>query len=113
MSYPPCPQCSSEFVYPDQDNLICPECGHEWNPAALEAEALAAAPKDANGTPLAEGDKFTAAKDLKVKGSSTVIKVGTKGVIRRIKEGAKDHELDCKVEGIGEMMVTAAFVKKA
>ena len=68
--------------------------------------------RDANGTALAEGDKVTLAKDLKVKGSSLILKIGTKALIRRIVEG-KDHELDCKVDGAGEMMVTAKFVKKA
>jgi len=112
MSYPPCPQCHSEFVYPDQDNLVCPECAHEWNPSEVPAEDAAFTAKDANGTLLAEGDKVTLAKDLKVKGSSQVLKIGTKALIRRIVEG-KDHELDCKVDGAGEMMVTAKFVKKA
>ena len=110
MSTPPCPQCQSEYVYQDQELLICPECAHEWNPNAVDEDAFIA--KDANGTPLAEGDKITLAKDLKVKGSSQVLKIGTKAVIRRIKEG-KDHELDCRVDGAGEMMVTAKFVKKA
>ncbi|GAB2651261.1 zinc ribbon domain-containing protein YjdM [Vibrio panuliri] len=111
MSFPPCPQCQSEFVYQDQNNLICPECAHEWNPNELhEEESLNI--KDANGTLLQEGDKVTLAKDLKVKGSSLVLKIGTKAVIRRIVEG-KDHQLDCKVDGAGEMMVTAQFVKKA
>ncbi|NVK25790.1 MAG: alkylphosphonate utilization protein [Gammaproteobacteria bacterium] len=108
-SLPNCPSCQSEFVYQDQDMLICPECGHEWNPTDVE-EAITA--KDANGNTLNEGDKATVAKDLKIKGSSQVIKVGTKLSIRRIKD-SKDHELDCKVDGIGEMMVTAKFVKKA
>ncbi|USD64048.1 zinc ribbon domain-containing protein YjdM [Vibrio sp. SCSIO 43136] len=110
MSFPPCPNCSSEYVYPDQDNLVCPECAYEWNPNEVQDDAITV--KDANGTLLAEGDKVTVAKDLKVKGSSMVIKIGTKAVIRRIKDG-KDHQLDCKVDGAGEMMVTAAFVKKA
>ena len=112
MSLPPCPKCSSEYVYQDQAQLICPECGHEWNPADAAAEDAPITAKDANGTLLQEGDKITVAKDLKVKGSSLVIKIGTKAVIRRIVD-AKDHELDCKVDGIGEMMVTAAFVKKS
>ncbi len=111
MSLPPCPKCSSEFVYQDQDLMICPECAHEWNPSeVLEDDSPTA--KDANGTQLQAGDNVTAAKDLKVKGSSQVIKVGTKALIRRIVDG-KDHELDCKVDGAGEMMVTAKFVKKA
>lgn len=110
MSLPPCPICKSEFVYEDQTQLICPECAHEWNPSeVLEDEFIV---KDANGTQLQEGDKLTLAKDLKVKGSSLILKVGTKAVIKRIIEG-KDHQLDCKVDGAGEMMVTAKFVKKA
>ncbi|GAL04840.1 alkylphosphonate utilization operon protein PhnA [Photobacterium aphoticum] len=82
---------------------------HEWDPNAVEETFTV---KDANGTQLAEGDKITVAKDLKVKGSSMVLKIGTKGVIKRIVEG-KDHQLDCKLDGAGDMMVTAAFVKKA
>lgn len=111
MSTPPCPQCQSEYVYQDQANFVCPECAYEWNPAdSGEDEAVSV--KDANGTLLQEGDKVTLAKDLKVKGSSLVLKIGTKALIRRIVEG-KDHQLDCKVDGAGEMMVTAQFVKKA
>jgi len=111
MSFPPCPNCQSEFVYQDQNNLVCPECAHEWNPEEVAASESSNV-KDANGTLLSEGDKVTLAKDLKVKGSSLVLKIGTKAVIRRIVEG-KDHQLDCKVDGAGEMMVTAQFVKKA
>lgn len=111
MSYPPCPKCESEYVYPDQDLLICPECGFEWNPnEAPEDDKITV--KDANGTLLEAGDKVTFIKDLKVKGSSQVLKIGTKALIRRIVEG-KDHELDCKVSGAGEMMITAKFVKRA
>jgi len=112
MSLPPCPKCNSEFVYQDQELLICPECAHEWNPSEAADEEETLNVKDANGTRLEDGDKVTLAKDLKVKGSSQVLKIGTKAVIRRIVEG-KDHELDCKVDGAGEMMVTAKFVKKA
>lgn len=112
MSLPPCPKCNSEFVYPDQNHLICPECTHEWNPAEALEDEDAVIVKDANGTLLEAGDKLTLIKDLKVKGSSQVLKIGTKAVIRRIVEG-KDHQLDCKVDGAGEMMVTAKFVKKA
>ena len=91
--------------------MICPECGHEWNPTeAPEDDSIKV--KDANGTPLAEGDKVTLIKDIKVKGTSMVLKIGTKAVIKRMKE-AKDHQLDCKVDGAGDMMVTADFVKKA
>jgi len=109
MSLPPCPHCQSEYVYEDQSLLICPECGHEWNPSEIEEETTA---NDANGTPLVAGDKVTLAKDLKVKGSSLILKIGTKAVIRHVKD-AKDHQLDCKVDGAGEMMLTAQFVKKA
>ncbi len=111
MSLPPCPSCQSEYVYQDQSQLICPECAFEWNPVETAAEAEINV-KDANGTRLEEGDKVTLAKDLKVKGSSLVLKIGTKATVRRIVDG-KDHQLDCKVEGAGEMMVTAQFVKKA
>ncbi|MCF7518270.1 MULTISPECIES: zinc ribbon domain-containing protein YjdM [Pseudoalteromonas] len=111
MSYPPCPQCNSEYVYPEQNNLICPECAHEWNPDTVNEDDIINV-KDANGTLLADGDKVTVAKDLKIKGSSQVIKIGTKALIRRVLD-KKDHELDCKVDGVGEMMVTAKFVKKA
>ncbi|MFO6422059.1 zinc ribbon domain-containing protein YjdM [Motilimonas sp. KMU-193] len=112
MSLPPCPKCNSAFVYPDQSQLICPECGYEWNPDDLAAEDAAPTAKDANGAQLQPGDKVTFIKDLKVKGSSMVLKIGTKALIRQIVDG-KDHELDCKVDGAGEMMITAKFVKKA
>ena len=112
MPHPPCPKCNSEFVYQDQVNLACPECAYEWNPAEADTEEDAPSVKDANGTLLREGDKVTLIKDLKVKGSSQVLKIGSKAVIRRIVEG-KDHQLDCKITGAGEMMVTAKFVKKA
>jgi protein PhnA len=111
MSLPACPKCSSEFVYQDQELLICPECTHEWNPSEVLVEDTLNI-KDANGTLLQDGDKVTLIKDLKVKGSSLVLKIGTKALIKRMVEG-KDHELDCKVDGAGDMMVTAAFVKKA
>ena len=110
MSIPPCPQCKSEYVYQDQDSLICPECGYEWNP--LEEDEAAFSVRDANGALLEVGDKVTLIKDLKIKGSSQSLKIGTKTVIRRIVEG-KDHELDCKLPSVGDMMITAKFVKKA
>lgn len=111
MSLPPCPQCSSEYVYQDQSNLVCPECAFEWNPDEVSDEDVINV-KDANGTLLSDGDKVTVIKDLKIKGSSQVIKIGTKALVRRVLD-KKDHELDCKVDGVGEMMVTAKFVKKA
>lgn len=109
-SLPPCPKCQSEYVYQDQSLLICPECGHEWDPTEPDEDQVIV--KDFNGTILADGDKVTVVKDLKIKGSSQVIKIGTKAVVRRVLD-KKDHELDCKVDGVGEMMVTAKFVKKA
>lgn len=109
MSLPNCPKCDSSYVYEDQALLICPECGHEWNPnEVVEDDAVQV--KDANGTPLAEGDKVTLIKDLKVKGSSLVLKVGTKAVIKRFVEG--DHDIDCKVDGAGDMMLKSQFVKR-
>lgn len=111
MSLPPCPSCQSEFVYQDQSQLICPECAYEWNPSEVEEENLIKV-KDANGALLTDGDKVTVIKDLKIKGSSQVIKIGTKAIVRRVLD-KKDHELDCKLDGVGEMMVTAKFVKKA
>ncbi|MDX1728639.1 MAG: zinc ribbon domain-containing protein YjdM [Pseudoalteromonas tetraodonis] len=111
MSLPACPKCQCEYVYEDQQLLICAECAYEWNPNVINDED-AILVKDANGTLLADGDKVTVAKDLKIKGSSQVIKIGTKALVRRVLD-KKDHELDCKVDGIGEMMVTAKFVKKA
>ena len=111
MPLPACPNCQSEYVYQDRDLLICPECAHEWSPAEVAAEELIQV-KDSNGSLLSEGDKITMIKELKIKGSSQVLKIGTKAGIRRINDG-KDHQLDCKLDGAGEMMVTAKFVKKA
>ncbi len=112
MSLSPCLKCNSEYVYQDQELLICPECTHEWNPSEIPDDEDILSVKDANGTLLQAGDKVTFIKDLKVKGSSQVLKIGTRSLIKRIVEG-KDHQLDCKVDGAGEMMVTAKFVKKA
>lgn len=106
---PPCPQCNSEYAYPDQNLLICPECGNEWDPKATDEDAIVL--KDSVGNLLAEGDKVTLSKDLKVKGTSTTLKVGTKAVIKRFVDG--DHDIDCKVDGVGPMMLKSKFVKKA
>ncbi|WMS87936.1 zinc ribbon domain-containing protein YjdM [Pleionea litopenaei] len=107
---PPCPKCQSPYAYEDRNVLICPECGHEWDPNVLE-EASEFVVKDSNGNLLAEGDKVTLIKDLKVKGTSTTLKVGTKATIKRLVDG--DHDLDCKVDGAGNMMLKSEFVKKA
>lgn len=108
---PPCPKCQSEFVYQDGDLLTCPECAHEWSASESAAEAGGPVYRDANGNLLADGDSVTVIKDLKVKGSSLVVKVGTKVKNIRLVEG--DHDIDCKIDGIGAMKLKSAFVKKA
>ena len=112
MSSPNCLQCQSPYVYQDQDQWVCPECGFEWNPNEQADQLAAAAIKDANGQALQAGDKVTIIKDLKVKGSSQVLKIGSKAVIKRVIDG-DDHQLDCKLAKGGEMMITAKFVKKS
>lgn len=111
---PACPVCGLENTYPDGTNWICPDCTHEW-PMTADAEAEAEADtvvRDSNGTPLATGDAVILIKDLKVKGSSTVLKKGTKIKSIRLPEGAGDHEVDCKTEQ-GAFMLKAEFLKKA
>ncbi len=111
-SLPPCPKCQSEYSYEDGSQLICPECGHEWSATESEpAEEAAKVWKDAHGNLLQDGDTVTLIKDLKVKGSSTVIKVGTKVKNIRLIEG--DHDIDCKIEGFGPMQLKSEFIKKA
>ncbi len=111
---PPCPQCKSTYTYEDQDLLICPECAHEWPKNATstiengEDEGLII--RDANGTVLKDGDTVTLIKDLKLKNSSDVIKVGTK--VKNIRLVDSDHNIDCKVPGIGQMGLKSEFVKK-
>lgn len=108
---PPCPACESPYTYADQGKLVCPECGHEWVPADTDSETNGSEVRDSNGNLLAEGDHVTLIKDLKVKGSSSTAKIGTRVKIRRLVEG--DHNIDCKIEGIGPMMLKSEFVKKA
>ena len=112
MSLPPCPECQSAFTYEDRELLICPECGHEWS-SGTDSQSVESQPsvRDANGNELFEGDTCTLIKDLKVKGSSSVLKMGTKAKIQRIVEG--DHNIDCRVDKIGEMMLKSEFVKKS
>lgn len=109
---PNCPQCGSEYTYEDGALFICPECAHEWN-AAEETEAAPAgtAVRDAYGNELSEGDSITVIKDLKIKGSSQVVKVGTKVKNIRLVDG--DHNIDCKIDGIGAMKLKSEFVKKS
>lgn len=108
---PNCPACNSEYTYEDQSMLVCPECGHEWNKndetmGGTVAEAI----KDSNGNILKDGDTISVIKDLKVKGSSLVVKVGTKVKNIRLVDG--DHDIDCKIDGVGAMKLKSEFVKK-
>ncbi|MFC3530960.1 zinc ribbon domain-containing protein YjdM [Vogesella facilis] len=108
---PNCPQCHSEFTYEDGSNYVCPECAHEWPQVAVEEADTARVVRDANGNVLQDGDSVTVIKDLKVKGSSLVVKVGTKVKNIRLVDG--DHDIDCKIDGIGAMGLKSEFVKKA
>ena len=112
-SLPPCPTCGSAYTYEMGTLMVCPECAHEWSPSEAAEEAAAAVIKDANGTPLADGDSVTVIKDLKVKGSSTVVKVGTKVRNIRLVDGVGDHDIDCKIDGIGPMQLKSSVVKKS
>ncbi|SIR98318.1 phosphonoacetate hydrolase [Aquipseudomonas alcaligenes] len=108
---PPCPKCNSEYTYEDGTQLVCPECAHEWSPGAA-AEAGDGEPviKDSVGNVLQDGDSVSVIKDLKVKGSSLVVKVGTKVKNIRLCDG--DHDIDCKIDGIGAMKLKSEFVRK-
>lgn len=105
-----CPQCSSDYCYEDNNLFICPECGYEWPMDAPSEASDARVIKDANGNVLTDGDTVTVIKDLKVKGSSLVVKVGTKVKNIRLIDG--DHDIDCKIDGIGAMQLKSQFVKK-
>lgn len=110
---PPCPKCKSAFTYEDGSLLICPECAHEWT-AGTAQEADAADDtviRDSAGNVLQDGDTITVIKDLKLKGSSKVIKMGTK--VKNIRLVGGDHDIDCKIDGIGAMSLKSEFVKKA
>jgi len=109
---PPCPKCSSEYTYEDGDNFVCPECAHEWpKVAAAQADDSVKVVRDASGNVLVDGDTVTVIKDLKIKGSSSVVKVGTKVKNIRLVDG--DHNIDCKIDGIGAMALKSEFVRKA
>jgi protein PhnA len=111
---PPCPQCGRPYTYEDGELLVCPECGHEWNPetaGAKEEEGLVV--KDAHGNILSDGDSVTVVKDLKVKGASGGIKAGTKIKNIRLVESNDGHNIDCKVPGVGAIRLKQEFVKKA
>ncbi len=109
-SLPKCPQCSSEYTYEDGDNYVCPECAHEWPKVAAATAEDVKVIRDAVGNVLQDGDTVTVVKDLKVKGSSSVVKVGTKVKNIRLVDG--DHDIDCKIDGFGSMGLKSEFVKK-
>ena len=108
---PNCPKCNSEYTYEDGNLFVCPECAHEWT-AESEVEEIEEKKvyKDANGNILNDGDSVTVIKDLKVKGSSSVVKKGTK--VKDIQLVDEDHDINCKIDGIGAMQLKTEFVKK-
>lgn len=110
--FPNCTKCGSEYTYEDRNMYVCPECGHEWPKDGLpDTEDNEKVIRDAHGNELHDGDSVTVIKDLKVKGSSLVVKVGTRVKNIRLVEG--DHDIDCKIDGIGAMKLKSEFVKKA
>jgi protein PhnA len=116
MSQTKCPKCNSEYVYQDGNLWVCPECAHEWglteNTSAVAEEVVDTAIRDANGNVLQDGDTVTVIKDLKVKGSSSVVKVGTKVKNIRLVDGGDGHDISCKIDGFGAMNLKSEFVKK-
>ncbi|HML33196.1 MULTISPECIES: zinc ribbon domain-containing protein YjdM [Sporomusa] len=109
---PNCPKCNSEYTYEDGSLLVCPECAHEWAAGAeSENNEGTKVVRDANGNVLQDGDSVTVIKDLKVKGSSSAVKIGTKVKNIRLVEG--DHDIDCHIDGFGAMKLKSEFVKKA
>jgi protein PhnA len=109
---PNCPKCDSIYTYEDGNMYICPECAHEWSQEAVEEVAEdTVIIKDSVGNVLTDGDTITVIKDLKVKGSSSVVKVGTR--VKNIRLLDEDHDIDCKIDGIGAMKLKSEFVKKA
>ncbi len=109
---PNCPQCSSVYTYQDRTMYVCPECAHEWVvDGGQDSSDERPVVKDANGNPLQDGDTVTVIKNLKVKGASSALKVGTKVKNIRLVEG--DHNIDCKIDGFGAMKLKSEFVKKA
>lgn len=107
---PKCPECQSEYVYEDGELLICPECAHEFTLASTLAPEGAREVRDANGNLLQDGDSVVVIKDLKIKGSSSSVKVGTK--VKRIRIIDGDHDIDCKIDGFGSMQLKSEYVRK-
>ena len=113
---PSCPKCNSEYTYQDRNMFVCPECAHEWSAeeaSATEEPEAERVFKDANGNILQDGDSVTVIKELKVKGTSLVVKGGTKVKGIRLVDGDDGHDIDCKIKGIGSMQLKSEFVKKA
>lgn len=114
---PSCPQCRSEHTYEDRGLWVCPECSHEWSPTIpSQVEAIVTGDnsvRDAHGNILQDGDTVTVIKDLKIKGSSSVVKVGTKVKSIRLIANADDHNIGCKIDGVGAMNLKSEFVKKS
>lgn len=106
---PNCPECKCDYCYEDRENWVCPECGHEWSTTAPAPEEEGVV-RDSNGVVLQNGDTVTVIKDLKIKGTTLVVKVGTK--VKNIRLVSGDHDIDCKIEGIGAMGLKSEFVKK-
>jgi len=106
MDLPPCPECASVYTYEADALLVCPECGHEWSAVVEDADVI----RDSNGTPLADGDTIIVIKDLKLQGSSSSVKVGTK--VKNIRLVPGDHDIDCRIPGIGQIGLKSRFVRK-
>ena len=111
MSLPACPHCASAYTYVDGALHVCPECGHEWSPGDAPTDEGARVVRDAVGNVLADGDTVTVIKDLKVKGASAPLKVGTR--VKNIRLVAGDHDIDCRIDGFGAMQLKSEFVRKA
>ncbi|CAM3825681.1 zinc ribbon domain-containing protein YjdM [Rheinheimera salexigens] len=107
---PACPKCASVFTYEDGVLLVCPECGHEWSADAADTSSDTKVIRDSAGNELQDGDTVTVIKDLKVKGSSAVVKIGTK--VKNIRLVEADHDIDCKIDGFGQMSLKSEFVRK-
>lgn len=111
-TFPPCPECDSEYTYEMGALLVCPECAHEWSPSEAAEAAAAAVIRDAYGNELHDGDTVTVLRDLKIKGSSSVVKVGTRVKNIRLVNGVGDHDIDCRVDGVGPMQLKSSVVKR-
>ncbi|MBD7985649.1 alkylphosphonate utilization protein [Sporosarcina sp. Sa2YVA2] len=107
---PNCPKCNSEYTYEDGNLFVCPECAHEWTTESEVETQEEKVYRDSNGNVLNDGDTITVIKDLKVKGSSNVVKMGTR--VKNIKLVDGDHDIDCKIDGFGQMQLKTEFVKK-